>query len=222
MTNTGKEFHHVILVHMEAGHTVDELLKSMGSSEKPPEWAQLIGGPIAPSPGATMATQTAVPLKPGAYALICVIPAADGMPHVAKGMVRQLTVTPPAVATASAPIVSTTTMTLADYSFALTTPLAAGKNTIRVVNGGGQPHEVVIIKMFAGKKVEDVIAFSAKPTGPPPGEVVGGASFIAGDVSNFVEVDLAAGDYALVCFAPDAKDGKPHVAHGMFQAFKIG
>ena len=222
MTNTGKEFHHVILVRMDGGHTVDELLKAMGSSEIPPEWAKMIGGPIAPSPGATVATQTAVPLQAGTYALICVVPAADNVPHVAKGMVRQLTVTPPATATARAPIVSTTTLTLADYNFTLTTPLVAGKNTIRVVNAGGQPHEVVIIKMFPGKKVEDVLAFSAKPTGPPPGEVVGGASFIVGDVSNFVEVDLAPADYALVCFVPDAKDGKPHVAHGMFQAFKIG
>ncbi len=220
MTNSGKEFHHVIMVHMDAGHTVDELLKSMGPSDKAPEWAHIVGGPIAPSPGGAP-TSTAVPLMPGSYALICVVPSADGVPHVAKGMVRQMTVTPATAAAATPPIVSTTTMTLADYSFTLTTPLTAGKNTIRVVSAGGQPHEVVIVRVFAGKTVQDVAAFAERPAGAPPGEVVGGASFIAGDVANFVEVDLTPGDYGFLCFVADAKDGKPHVAHGMIQAFKV-
>ncbi len=220
MTNDGNEFHHVIIVHMDSGHTVDELLKSMGSG-KPPEWAHVIGGPIAPSPGGAT-TSTAVPLRPGSYALICLVPSPDGVLHVAKGMVRQMTVTPRAAAAATPPIVSTTTMTLADYSFTLTTPLTAGKNTIRVVNGGGQPHEVVIVRIFPGKTVQDVAAFAEKPAGPPPGEVVGGSSHIEGDLANFIEVDLTPGDYGFICFLPDAKDGKAHVAHGMIQAFKIG
>lgn len=221
MTNAGKEFHHVIFVRLDTGHTMDELLKGMATSEVPPAWAHMVGGPIAPSPGAAAPTQTAVNLEPGTYAMICVVPAADGKPHVVKGMARQLTVTPATSAAAAAPIVSTTTLTLADYTFTLTSPLAAGKNTIRVVNGGGQPHEVVLVRMFPGKQVKDVITFADNPTGPPPGEVIGGASFIVGDVANFVDVDLTPGDYAFVCFVPDAKDGKPHVAHGMFQAFKI-
>jgi hypothetical protein len=51
--------------------------------------------------------------------------------------------------------------------------------------------------------------------------VVGGASFIAGPVENFVEVDLTPGEYGFLCFVPDAKDGQPHVAHGMMQQFTI-
>jgi uncharacterized cupredoxin-like copper-binding protein len=34
-------------------------------------------------------------------------------------------------------------------------------------------------------------------------------------------VTLDPGDYALVCFVPDAGDGKAHIAHGMAQAVKI-
>jgi hypothetical protein len=33
--------------------------------------------------------------------------------------------------------------------------------------------------------------------------------------------DLAAGDYAFICFVPDAKDGKPHLMHGMTQQFAV-
>jgi hypothetical protein len=219
MTNDGKEFHHVVIVRIDSGHTIDEFLKSMGAGP-PPAWAEAIGGPIAPSPGGTPTT-TAVPLRPGSYALICMVPSADGVPHVVKGMHRQMTVTPAAGAAAPAPIVNTTTLTLADYSFTLATPLAAGKNTIKVVNTAAQPHEVVIVRVFPGKTVQDIAAFAEKPAGAPPGEVIGGSSFIAGNVMNFVEVDLPPGDYGFICFLPDAKDGKAHVAHGMIQAFKI-
>lgn len=219
MTNNGKELHHVIIARIDSGHTSEEFLKAMGGG-KAPAWAKLIGGPIAPNPGATP-TATAVNFEPGSYTLFCVIPSSDGVPHVAKGMVRQMTVTPSAAAAAATPIVSTTTMTLADYSFTLTTPLTAGKNTIRVVNSAAQPHEVVIVRLLPGKTVQDVAMFAEKLVGPPPAEIVGGASFILGDVVNFVDVDLTPGDYGFLCFHPDAKDGKPHVAHGMLRQFKI-
>ncbi|MGH7696415.1 MAG: hypothetical protein ACRENH_15625 [Gemmatimonadaceae bacterium] len=220
MTNNGKELHHVIIARIDSGHTSDEFLKELGAG-KAPAWAKMIGGPIAPNPGGTP-TQTAVPLAPGMYTLFCVVPTSDGIPHVAKGMVRQMVVTPATAAAASAPIVPTTTMTLTDYSFNLTTPLTAGKNTIRVVNSAAQPHEVIIVRLLPGKTVQDVAAFAEKLVGPPPAEVIGGASFIVGDVANFVELDLTPGDYGLLCFMPDAKDGKAHAVHGMIQAFKIG
>ena len=222
MTNAGKEFHHVIVIHLDSGRTVDEFLKAFAANpQQPPAWSHPMGGPIAPSPGGAAATATAVDLIPGTYALICVVPSADGVPHIAKGMSRQLTVVPPTAAAAAAPITPTATITLADYSFTTSTPLTAGKNVIRVVNSATQPHEVVIVRVFPGKTVGDVAAFGEKPVGAPPGEVVGGASFIAGPIENFIEVDLTPGDYGFICFVPDAKDGKPHVAHGMMQQFKI-
>jgi hypothetical protein len=151
-----------------------------------------------------------------------VVPSADGVPHVAKGMARELIVVPQTSAAATTPITPTTTITLADYSFTPSTPLTAGKNIIRVVNSATQPHEVVIVRIAPGKTIGDVAAFAEKPVAEPPGEVIGGASFIAGNNENFVDVDLTPGNYGFICFVPDAKDGKPHLAHGMIQQFKIG
>jgi hypothetical protein len=34
--------------------------------------------------------------------------------------------------------------------------------------------------------------------------------------------DLEPGSYGLMCFVPDAKDGKPHLVHGMMQEIKVG
>ena len=32
---------------------------------------------------------------------------------------------------------------------------------------------------------------------------------------NYVQANFTRGDYTLLCFVPDAGDGRPHVAHGM-------
>ena len=42
-----------------------------------------------------------------------------------------------------------------------------------------------------------------------------------GGVASF-EADLAPGHYGMICFLPDAKDGKPHHEHGMIQEFGVG
>jgi hypothetical protein len=34
-------------------------------------------------------------------------------------------------------------------------------------------------------------------------------------------VELTAGDYGLICFLPDVKDGKPHLAHGMMKTIRV-
>ena len=33
--------------------------------------------------------------------------------------------------------------------------------------------------------------------------------------------DLTPGDYGFICFVPDAKDGKPHLAHGMMRTITV-
>jgi hypothetical protein len=33
--------------------------------------------------------------------------------------------------------------------------------------------------------------------------------------------DLASGDYGFICFLPDAKDGKAHLAHGMMKTVTV-
>ncbi len=37
----------------------------------------------------------------------------------------------------------------------------------------------------------------------------------------YITADFTPGDYALICFLPDAKDGKPHFTHGMIQQVHI-
>ena len=51
----------------------------------------------------------------------------------------------------------------------------------------------------------------------PMGGVVG----LSKGLHAYFTANLDVGDYVLVCFLQDAKDGKPHFVHGMVQPFKI-
>lgn len=115
------------------------------------------------------------------------------------------------------------TLTLTNYAFTFSTPLTAGQHAIRVVNNATQPHEAVIFRLQAGKSGEDIAKWvSSGMQGPPPGSPVAGISPMAAAKENTLLLNLSPGDYALLCFAPDAKDGKPHAAHGMIYNFKVG
>jgi hypothetical protein len=136
-------------------------------------------------------------------------------------MSRGLVVTPSSTAAAAEPT-PTTTLTLSDYKFDFSSPLKTGENVIRVENSADQAHEVVIFKIPPGKTVKDFQAWLPKSDKtPPPAMPMGG---IVGQVKGdhaFFTANLDAGDYVLVCFFPDAKDGKPHFVHGMVQEVKI-
>ena len=176
-----------------------------------------VGGPNAPVPGGQ--AQATVDLAPGSYAIVCLIPSSDGVLHVAKGMVKPLTVTPAASqARAAAPDAR---ITLRDYSYEISPEIAAGKRTIRVDNAAAQPHELILVRLAPGKSAADMLGWLEKMQGPPPGAPVGGSTFLSRGATNDVTVDFEPGEYALLCMVPDAGDGKPHVAHGMVRQITV-
>ena len=40
--------------------------------------------------------------------------------------------------------------------------------------------------------------------------------------TNYFTAELTPGDYLLICFLADAKDGKPHFMHGMTKTVTVG
>jgi uncharacterized cupredoxin-like copper-binding protein len=227
LVNQGTELHHVFLMRLDAGKTAADLLAAMQHGGPPPAWAHDAGGPNAPAP--TAASIAVVNLVPGQYVMLCVIPSPDGKPHVMKGMVRPITVTsarnvvPVAnggTAMTKLPAVDVQ-MTLEDYAFRTSRPLTAGKHRVRVTNRAAQSHEVFIARLAPGKTAQDLLAWVAKPEGPPPAMPMGGTAAMGKGVSNDILLDLAPGEYGLYCFVPDAKDGKEHIAHGMIQQITV-
>lgn len=217
LTDGGKEMHHVQLLKLADGKTFEDLAKE-GKGE-PPRWAVPVGGPNSPIPGGASVTETSLQLDAGNYALVCVIPSPDGTLHLMKGMAHKLTVAP-SDAKAALPTADLT-VSLSDYSFAMPDSIGAGKHVIRVENSAAQPHEFFIAKLNDGKTPEDLAKWVEKMQGPPPATPIGGTTAFVPGIVNVVSVDLAPGNYGLFCFIPDAKDGKPHVVHGMLRKLKV-
>jgi hypothetical protein len=162
-----------------------------------------------------------VDLSPGNYAVLCLIPGPDGKPHMMNGMVKALTVTPSTQARTLP--ASDLTLTLSNYKFTFSKPPTAGQHAIRIINHGTQPHEAEMFRLAPGKTGEDIANWvSTGMQGPPPGAPVAGISAEAPGKENTLLLKLSPGDYALICFVPDAKDGKAHAAHGMIYNFKVG
>ncbi|MFL5582483.1 MAG: hypothetical protein ACJ8AO_19100 [Gemmatimonadaceae bacterium] len=223
MANKGPDLHHVALLKLEQGKTLGDLLAASARGPVPRDWYRDVGGPNVVVPGDT--SRAAVSLEPGRYALVCLVHGPDRVMHVAKGMAKEIVVVPARTASRAAraarPAVPDAEMTLDDFSFTLSKPLAAGRRVLRVKNAAPQAHEVVIVQLAPGRTVQDVVAFFLQGEGAPPGRPVGGTTGIAQGGFNDVMLDLKPGAYGLICFYPDAKDGKPHLAHGMVATITV-
>jgi len=217
LTDEGSQLHHVTLVKLEQGKTLADFTALPPGPF--PDWAVFVGGPNTPMPKGGQ-DEDVVDLTPGNYAVICVIPDADGKLHMMKGMVKALTVTPSTEAGKMPD--SDLTLTLSNYAFKFSAPPTAGSHAIRVVNDGNQLHEAEMFRLTPGKKGEDIATWvETGMQGPPPAAPVAGISPEAPGRDNTLLLDLSPGNYALLCFMPDAKDGKLHAAHGMIYDFKV-
>jgi hypothetical protein len=221
LVNHGKEMHQAQLVRLDQGKTLADFQQSMKHQGPPPGWVKFVGGPNGIAPGQE-ATSTAM-LVPGQYVAVCFIPGPDGVPHAMKGMVRPFEVTGGPSAVAGVLPAAEDTVQLADYSFKTSRPLTAGRHTILVENTAAQPHELVLLKLAPGKTVQDFgkWATTGGMKGPPPAMPLGGVGIIDPGGQGVFTTDLAPGDYGLMCFVPDAKDGKLHLVHGMMKQIKV-
>jgi len=223
MIVNGKEIHHASLIKLEDGKTFDDLMngfRTMSPEAQLPGWMIPAGGPNAAAPGTT--TALTMVLEPGNYAIVCFVPDASGVPHFAHGMAKPLTVTPNPDANMSEPQADIT-VTLSDYKFDFSQPLTPGKHTLKLVTAPGQPHEFTFFQLSPGRTAADIPAYvEGGMQGPPPAMALGGVAGVAEGRASYYTVDLAPGEYAIVCFLPDAKDGKPHFVHGMIEQIRIG
>ena len=221
LANHGKELHQAQLVKLEDGKTLGDLAAAMKNPGPPPSWMKWVGGANGVAPGQD-ANATAV-LAPGQYAYVCFIPSPDGTMHAAKGMARPFEVTAGSATAAADLPAADITIKLTDYGFESSQPLTPGRHTIMVENAGPQAHEVVLLKLAPGKKAEDFGKWAVSGMkGAPPAEPLGGVTALETGGRGSFDVDLTAGDYGLICFSPDTKDGQPHLTHGMVKTIKVG
>ncbi len=221
LLNHGKELHQAQVIRLEDGKTLADFERAMKSNGPVPPWVKFVGGPNGTAPGQEATSTT--PLVPGHYAALCLIPGPDGVPHLMKGMIQPFEVTGGAGAAAPSQTAGDT-VRMADYSFEQSRPLTPGRHTILVQNAGPQPHELVLLRLAPGKSAKDFAtwATSGGMHGPPPAMPLGGVGVIEKGGAGVFTADLATGDYGFICFVPDIKDGKLHLAHGMIKQIRVG
>lgn len=228
LVNDGKEIHQISILRLAKGKTLADYASAM-KANKPTPWAVGVGGPNAAGPGQTI--DATVTLDAGSYVMVCWIPSPGDalVPHMVMGMIQPLTVaargaaTPAGVSTSSlAESAPDVTLQLFDYGFRLSTPLTAGTHTIRVTNIGTLEHEAVMVKLAPGKTMQDFAAwFDHGMKGPSPAAPAPGMAGLGKGRTGTFTTTLTPGNYGLVCWIPDTKDGKPHSMRGMVQEFTV-
>ncbi len=215
--NIGQEWHHIQFARLNDGVTFQQLGEAVQKDENAAMgMLNFVGGVGALDPNGS--GSVTVNLPEGQYALLCFIPSADGVPHLAKGMVRPLTVKG-AGATAAEPKADVT-VNMKDFHFTMPEEVKAGKQVWKVVNDGPQPHELILMRLADGKTLDDAFAWFAKPEGPQPFNMVGGMQAMnSGPSAGYINLDLKPGSYVAMCDIPDPASGKTHSELGMLMPF---
>jgi len=220
VVNKGQDPHHIQLIKLLQGKTAEDFRAAITADPaRLPKWIKFVGGPNAILPGSeAVATMN---LAEGEYLLICLIPNKEGVPHMALGMQKPLSVRGAKPTLVSEPKPGLR-ITLADFRFTQSQPISAGSHTIQVMNHGTQPHEVVVLKLDPGASAKDFgAAFEPGASGPPPGKPVGGVVGLESGGHAFFTARFEPGRYGLICFFPDPVTGKPHFMQGMTSEFTV-
>jgi hypothetical protein len=89
LLNQGTDIHHVTVQELPNGKSVKDFFDAIRATGRPPAWSRNVAQSAqVPSGGETF---LAFRMAPGRYVLSCLIPAADGRSHVAKGMYQVIT-----------------------------------------------------------------------------------------------------------------------------------
>jgi hypothetical protein len=218
LRNEGAEPHHAQLARLKPGVTQEQLMARL---RQDPEGAvasllSFTGGPASVPPAGSQ--EVTLDLAPGDYVMLCFVPSADGVPHLAKGMFRPFRGT--ASPAEAQPPPAEGEVVLRDFSF--TVPdVDANRTSIKVTNAGPQPHEMVIVRPAEDATLEDVRAFVSTLTGPPPFTDAGGMQALDPGASGWLTLDLSPGRYVMVCAVPDPATGRRHVDLGMIAPFEV-
>lgn len=218
LTNEGQEMHHAQLARLNDGVTMEQLQQALQTDENAAlGMVTLAGGPGAIGP--SQSTEATLNLAPGHYLMLCFIPSADGVPHLAKGMISTFEVA--GTQSAAAELKADRTVTLKDFMFDLPQQIKGGLQTWKIVNAGPQPHEIIMFRINDGKTLDDVMKWAETMAGAPPFTMIGGMQGLTPGQTGWLTMDLKPGSYVASCDIPDPASGKPHSELGMLMPFTV-
>ncbi len=191
--NMGDELHEYALARLDDGRTradVDAYLADPESLQGgPPGWIEDIGGvPTLSQDEEVSITRT---LESGTYVLLCFVPAPDGRPHIAHGMVRTFEVGEAGEAALPEP---DAIVTATDDGFEIP-ELEAGRQMLELRNESTAPREFYLYSPNAGVTLAEVEEWGEGGfEGEPLATFLGAMQSIPAGTSVFLTVDLKAGE----------------------------
>jgi uncharacterized cupredoxin-like copper-binding protein len=224
--NAGKVPHEASLVRIDGAHTVEEVLKIIATEKTViPDWLHAEGGVSTTPPGAT--ASATVRLSPGTYAVLD-SGEGEGPPPAAFGAQATFKVAGDNGGKIKDTAAKITVKDKGDDEFEwVTSGLRAGANEVTFDNPGKEIHVAVAFPIVGKATLADVkkaLAQHGKPSGPPPldFEKGNGTNALDGKRKEVVQLKLAKGRNALVCFFTDRDGkGKPHFEEGMLKELDV-
>lgn len=214
-TNVGKAVRSLVLVALDDGQTVDEVLAQVAARDDADLSSFTFGaGPAALASGSSGGVQ--LDLEAGPHVALCTEPGATAAP--APGFVRPFEVTEPAEAVEGSALPSGPTITLTDDAIEVPEGFT-GTGLFRVENTGEQPHEVAMYRIAEDTTFVDAVEWltaATPPKGPAKASPAGGVSALSPGVDAAVELDLASGMYVFISFLPGT-DGETDVDAGLVE-----
>jgi hypothetical protein len=238
MINAGQMDHHLMVLKPHDGVALDDLVTALQSPDFGGIFplASSLGGSAA---GPGLSGTVAMNLAAGEYVAICAIPDDEGVPHYVHGMQLPFTIAE-GDAAGDAPAADVQ-IELKEMTFVnLPTEVAAGAHVWEVTNTGEQLHEMLVFALAEGMSIEQGMQMfgvgmaspeamsdamgEATPVmemGPPPFAMIAGVAPMSPGNTNYLMLDLQAGNYITLCFVPDMATGMPHFMMGMIAGFTV-
>jgi hypothetical protein len=205
-TNSSRVPQGLQLIRVVGDHSVDELLRVVGTEGGPiPNWLRTGGGVGETGPGKARSTTQELPA--GQY--VALGSSEEGEPPTASFTVEG--------GEGGGELPETSGRIVADeYSFEAS-GLTAGRNEVLFENAGEELHHVIALPIKSGNDIRDARRFLETEKGPDPFAQRGSdeTTVIDRGVSQVADLKLKQGRYALVCFIQDRKGGEPHANKGM-------
>jgi len=224
LVNEGMEPHHVQLLKLNEGVTMDDVGAALATGNPGAllEIGSFAGGTGTVDPGSESTADALVDLEEGTYVMLCFIEGPDGLPHLATGMVEAFEVGPADGETPELPEPDVT-VNMVDFGYDANELPSSG--VVELVNTSQtQAHEMNLLRLAEGKTGQDVAAFfEGGAPGPPPFSSIGGMQALMPGASQLLVVeDAEPADYLMICLIPDPADGVAHAEKGMSMPATVG
>ncbi|HET9110358.1 MAG TPA: hypothetical protein VFN78_06000 [Ktedonobacterales bacterium] len=192
--------------------------------------ASAAGGADSITPGASQ--DVIERFTAGHYVVVCFDTTSNGTPHFLLGMFKGFWAVPgawapedPGQPTAHGNPVSNGTVIEFDHKIVVPHQISSHEPITLKIRVYDQTHEFQLLKVPEHTTASQLLQCFTGPQSScalnaPPIDA-GGAAAIAPGSTHWVELHLAPGTYAALCFVPDINTGMPHAFMGMITVFTV-